>query len=64
MEVLDLTIGQARTLIAEYAGWLARRDEIVLSVRAAGMSKVEIMQATGHSRTTIDRILARKDQPR
>jgi len=54
----ELTLRQARELLAEYAAVLRSRDDRVRTTFAAGLSKSEIHRLTGIARTTIDAILA------
>jgi cyanate lyase len=59
--MVDLTVQEARALLAEYGAMVARRDEILTAGRRAGLSVTEISQLTGHSRQTIAAaILAQK----
>jgi hypothetical protein len=51
------TIADAERVAADWAATVARRDQIVRAVRAAGLSKSRIHELTGIARTTIDRIL-------
>jgi DNA invertase Pin-like site-specific DNA recombinase len=58
----DLTIRRARELLtswaAEQAVVAARRDEVVRTAVAAGVSKSEVHRLTRIARSTIDRIIA------
>ncbi|HEY1706082.1 MAG TPA: hypothetical protein VGG75_40910 [Trebonia sp.] len=58
----DLTIRQARELLtswaAEQVAVTARRDDVVRTAIAAGVSKSEIQRLTRIARSTIDRIIA------
>ena len=57
----DLTAREARRLLAEYAEWHSRRDEIIGRAYAAGLTVTEIWQTTGHAKTTITTILDRQE---
>jgi DNA invertase Pin-like site-specific DNA recombinase len=57
----ELTLRQARELLttwaAEQSAAAARRDEVVRTAVAAGLSKSEIHRLTGIARSTVDRIV-------
>ena len=60
--VEELTLRQARELLAnwaaEHAALTARRDVVIRTALAAGVSKTEVHRVTGVARTTIDRVIA------
>ena len=51
-------------LLDEIGSWDAMRDRIVREVSAAGVSQSEIARKTGIARSTITRILTRRESPR
>lgn len=53
----ELTVRQARELLAEYASIVASRDARVRIAWTSGVSKAEIHRLTGLARSTIDQIL-------
>jgi hypothetical protein len=63
----ELTVRQARDLLAAWAveqGAVAgRRDEVVRTAVAAGLTKSEVHRLTGIARTTIDRIVGAAREP-
>jgi len=58
--VEELTLRQARELLAEWAAVNASRDDRIRTAYHSGVSKSEIARLTGVARTTVDRIL---DEP-
>lgn len=59
---MDLTLREARELLATIRADLPARDRIVRAAYDAGVSKQGIHRVTGLARTTIDRILTRTEQ--
>jgi hypothetical protein len=57
----ELTVRQARELLAEWAEVVASRDNRIRTAHAAGLTKSEISRLTGVARTTVDRILGGRE---
>jgi hypothetical protein len=57
MKTERLPIPEAEQMAKDWAANFARRDPMVRTVKAAGLSKTRIHELTGIARTTIDRIL-------
>jgi hypothetical protein len=53
----ELTVRQARELLADWAAVVRSRDERVLTAVESGLSKAEVSRLTGIARSTIDRIV-------
>jgi DNA invertase Pin-like site-specific DNA recombinase len=53
----ELTVRQARELLADWAVVVRSRDERVRTAVASGLSKSEVSRLTGIARSTIHRIL-------
>lgn len=54
---------EAEKQLTEWAGYNARRDDLVRAALAAGVSKNRIHIITGIARSTIDRILQEDTVP-
>jgi hypothetical protein len=65
--MMELTVRQARELLtawtAEQHAVAGRRDDVVRTAVAAGLSKSEVHRLTGIARTTIDRIMDAGHKP-
>jgi hypothetical protein len=63
----ELTVRQARNMLAawtaEQDAVAGRRDEVVRTAVAAGLTKSEVHRLTGIARTTIDRIMDAGHKP-
>ena len=64
LAVEELTLRQARELLAEWAVVNASRDDRIRTAYHSGVSKSEIARLSGVARTTVDRILDEPDSPR
>lgn len=62
----ELTLRQARELLAQWAADRsavdARRDQVVRTAVASGVSKNEVHKITGIARTTVDRIIGTSEE--
>ena len=55
--MVEMTLREARELLAEYAEMAATRDQRIRTAHASGVSVMEIHKITGLARTTIQKII-------